>query len=363
VAAALKLRALGKPASGATLALGELLWGEAADAVVVDQSVRTVVLAEVAAYALGGLGEAALPVLVLAQASDRIDAREAAGKVLKALWPDWARMDAAKQETPALLALLDGQSGEVRRAAARALGALGDARALEPLAALAVKATEPMEMRLSAVRALGRLADPDVAARVQPALKDESWVVRAAAAEVLGDLDPLPADMLLAPLSEPHATVRTAALAALRRAKGAKYAVSAAVLLKDPEPAVREAAVITLGELREPACLDPLLGALGDKSRAVREEAAYALGRLGDKKAVPALILLAQDEDPRLRDLAGRALGKLKDARAVDVLLLNLADEHKSVRETSADALRAITGQNLGADRARWEAWWKAQRK
>ena len=81
------------------------------------------------------------------------------------------------------MALLNDQSSGVRRAAAEALGRIGDASALEPLTA---------------------------------ALKDASWSVRAAVAEALGHIpDPRAADSLSAATRDRDLNVRQAAIDSL----------------------------------------------------------------------------------------------------------------------------------------------------
>src|SRR5450759_2332909 len=86
----------------------------------------------------------------------------------------------AKRDVKGLIKALGYQKDPaVRRAAAEALGQIGDARAVEPLIA---------------------------------ALKDESWGVRRAAAEALGQIgDARAAEPLIAALKDPYADVRNAA--------------------------------------------------------------------------------------------------------------------------------------------------------
>ena len=96
---------------------------------------------------------------------------------------------------------------------------------------------------------------------------------------------------------------------------------------------VRSTAVLTLGRIGAPAA-SPLIDALKNEEDAVRWSAAQALEKIG-----PTL------EDTALRK---RAIGQL--AKALD-------DEEYLVASAAEDALKAITGQDLGKDSGRWRSW------
>jgi HEAT repeat protein len=262
---------------------------------------------------------------------------------------------------PAVAALLKDPEPEVRQAAAEALGALGDARTLDALVAAALDAAQPLEVRLAALRAAGDMNDASVPERLHAAWHDPDAVVRAAMVEIMAQRKPLPLDSLIFTLADADAKVRAAALEGLREARGPRVEPAVAALLKDPEPAVREAAAETLATLPDAAAVPALMGALNDKSREVREQAAYGLGARDAKEAVPALLTLAADPDGDVREVAANVLGRLKDKRAVEPLIAMLGDPEPATRKAALSALRAITGQKLGADAVAWEKWWSAQ--
>jgi HEAT repeats/TIR domain/NACHT domain len=89
---------------------------------------------------------------------------------------------------PLLAALRDAEP-DVRRAAAQALGDIGDARAVEPLLA-ALRDAEP-DVRKAAAHALGDIGDARAVEALLAALHDGEPGVRMAAAQALGDIEHL----------------------------------------------------------------------------------------------------------------------------------------------------------------------------
>jgi HEAT repeat protein len=130
-----------------------------------------------------------------------------------------------RDAVPEVSALLGHANAAVRWNAARTLGKLGAAPAVEPLVA---------------------------------ALKDEDALVREHAAEALGDLGPA-ATVAVGPLTgvlrDPNARVRRDAARSLGQIGPAARTAAPALrgLRDDPEPAVREAAAKALAALEPPA--------------------------------------------------------------------------------------------------------------
>ncbi|MBI5832051.1 MAG: HEAT repeat domain-containing protein [Armatimonadetes bacterium] len=361
LAAMLKLRALGPDGAGAVLALAELLWGEAADTVVLDLPPTRLHQAEVAAYALAGLGQRAVGPLVLALASDSDLSHDWVLRALRGINPKWTSSDAARAEVPALMDQLTSPRSNVRSAATKALGLLGDSRALPRLALLLTSATEALDVRLAAAKAIAALDAPDVAARLADALTDPEPTLRLAVVDALSLRRPVPTEPLLRALADSEPQVRAAAVSALRYGQGTTVVNAVAQCLRDADKRVREMAAVSLGDLRDSTALDPLLAALADPVRSVKEEVLFALARLGDKRAVPKLIFTAQDEDPRIRELSARALGRFRERAGLETLVL-LLDDEPNVALAALASLEGISGQKLGKTRAAWEAWLKNQR-
>ncbi|MBI5236932.1 MAG: HEAT repeat domain-containing protein [Deltaproteobacteria bacterium] len=109
--------------------------------------------------------------------------------------------------------------------------------------------------------------------------------------------------------------------------------------LNDPLWQVRAAAADILAELNEQGAAPTLRAALADHEHDVRAKAAKALGRLKDAASVDALISLLSDEKWLVRLHAARALGLIKSLKALRPLAALLKDRNWQVRCASAEAL------------------------
>lgn len=120
-----------------------------------------------------------------------------------------------------------------------------------------VKALTDSELRDAAVRALGDVGDPIAIEPLMPLLDARDPQVRAAAADSLGKLQ-------------------------------AKGAVSRLIDIaeNDSEVWVAEWAMNSLGAIGDPSAIRPLVELLSDCRRRVRRGAAIVLGRLGDPSVV-----------------------------------------------------------------------------
>jgi HEAT repeat protein len=126
-----------------------------------------------------------------------------------------------------------GQIG-VRGWAARALGKLGDPRAVQPLLRL-LREDDNEVVRSTAARSLGQIGDSSAVPALVAALDEESDVVRAWAADSLG---------------------RLGARSAARKVTS---------LLTSPNRVVRQAAAVSLGKIGDSSSIGPL-------SRAAKED-------------------------------------------------------------------------------------------
>jgi HEAT repeat protein len=253
---------------------------------------------------------------------------------------------------------------KVRTAAARALGDIGDARAVEPL--IAALKDKDSHVREATVRALGKIGDARAVKALSAALKGGDWLVRKAAAEALGKIgDARAVKPLIAALKDEVSDVREAAAGALCEIGDARAVEPLIAALKDGNFYVRQAAAGALGAIGAPA-VKPLIAALKDKDSDVRKAAAGALGKIGwkpEKGEAEALYLIAQgkwdecvkigapavepliaalkDGDSDVRQAAAGALGAI-GAPAVKPLIAALKDGHKWVRKAAAGALGKI---------------------
>lgn len=230
------------------------------------------------------------------------------GDMWRNVW-DWysgVSADSASDGEPdALCAALSDESETVRLNAAYALGRVG-ARAVEPLidafrdetegrleANLAASMTNPSH--LYSGYALSAVGGPAVEALVDE-LGSDAWSVRAAAANILGDIGVAAegsAPALAALLDDDEAWVRRNAVEALGHLgqASAEGAPSVAGLLTDDVEWVRLNAAVALTRIGPiaAAAVPDLVSALDDGAYYVRANAAHALDAIGDVSAREAL--------------------------------------------------------------------------
>jgi HEAT repeat protein len=89
------------------------------------------------------------------------------------------------QFTPQLRAMLSGEDDELVARAARGLGAIGDADAVDELVALLEDDRRPEFCRVVAANALGGIGDPRAAPALTAALERGEWLLRDRAAAAL----------------------------------------------------------------------------------------------------------------------------------------------------------------------------------
>ena len=247
-----------------------------------------------------------------------------------------------------MLAALNDNDRAIRETAVQVLGLAGDRRAVEPL--LRVLSITTSEYRCWAcMDALGRLGDPRAIDAIRPYLTHETKELRRHAAYSLSLLrddrvvEPLKS-LLRDPeiqvretavaalaattrpraldavrseaLSAQEASMREAALKALRPFPGPETDATLVRALKDPDVNVRRTAGWILLDVAQPESVPALIDALTDEDLPVRQRAAEALGKLGDRRAVDPLIRVLKHALPE----AATALGQLGDGRAIDAL-------------------------------------------
>ncbi len=181
-----------------------------------------------------------------------------------------------EQKLQDLIASLQEGNSYDRQRAAIALGAMGEAKSVEPL--IKALADEDNFVRDFAARALGNIGDSRAVAPLIKALDDENLLVRRSAALALGILgDPGAVDPLIKALdSEDYMVQRAAAKA--------------------------------LGDLGDPGAVDPLIKELGSEDIYIQNGAAIALAHL-DGIALPKLVRVLADWK-----IGPRVAGILKDS-------------------------------------------------
>ncbi len=223
---------------------------------------------------------------------------------------DWKVIHALE----AIVVCLEDPIRRVRCGAARALGELGDYRALGPLRDTVWQDDEE-SVRLDCTRALGKL---------RQYLKDT--------AEALLQLESQASLTLSDVLQDTSQRVRSEAIKELIKAN-ASVAVEPLIELLDEEDAtLRAEAAEALGQLQSPAAFMPLFESLSDGDSQVRNAAVQALVELAQagvpEELVHGLIQGLQSQEMRLRTSCSRVLSQIAE-QIIDMLLPYLyhADE------------------------------------
>ncbi len=187
-----------------------------------------------------------------------------------------------------LVALLRDEDRSVREAAVESLRSIGTP-AIEAVGACLEQPDLSLQEAASAI--LSTIADERVLPSLIKALRSNDWIVRMHAAKALGRIRTADAvDPLLPLLQDKVKAVREEAAATLA-AIGDAAIPSLVGALKHEEWLVRLHAVETLGKTRSPQAVEPLLSVLfNDHDSAVREDAVRALGAIRDSRAVEYLL-------------------------------------------------------------------------
>jgi HEAT repeat protein len=141
-------------------------------------------------------------------------------------------------------------------------------------------------------------------------------MVRVHAAKALGKLGEVKAvEPLIAALKDfgvrPYAAI---ALGQIGDKRGLDEAINALIndLNDKTFASVRRTAAIALGEIGDSSGVEPLIAALKDQDEVVRFYAAIALGRIGDRRVIPELERVAkEDKEEFVRNAAKKALEEI----------------------------------------------------
>ncbi|GGK37953.1 hypothetical protein GCM10010124_33500 [Pilimelia terevasa] len=212
------------------------------------------------------------------------------------------------------LADLRGRGAARRAAAAQTLGDLAVAQ--PPIvAALSRALRDPdADVRAAAVRALGHVGDPAAVAPLLAALTGRARLPAILVADALSALDAAAEPEIVAAIGHADPLVRMTVLDALRVRRAVTAARAAvAVLDGDPVPDVRRVAATALGVLGGRSAVPPLVEvASSGAAPPLRAAAAVALGELGARAAVPALVRLLADPGYEVASAAAESLARLE---------------------------------------------------
>jgi HEAT repeat protein/cyclophilin family peptidyl-prolyl cis-trans isomerase len=225
-----------------------------------------------------------------------------------------------QRAAPALLTLA-GSGGEWAQAfSARGLGALKDRAAVDRLIAMVQRADKSPAPAIEAVRALGEIGD----ARAVPVLVP-----------------------LLAPKADPG--LRLEAVQALGALHTPSVVDRLLDLASDPAPAVRAAAIDAIARLDSPTFMLVLSGLDPDPQWNVRAAMAGTLTRLPPDQAVPRLRQMLDDGDNRVIPAVLAALTKLRTPDLEKLLMDRLRSADPFIRKAAAQDLETLKPADAAA--------------
>ena len=194
----------------------------------------------------------------------------------------------------------------VRRDAVIALGKIGGSRIVEPLISVLQDQDNSYFTHLDAIQALVNTKDPRCIEPLAVSWRsDKITEVQDAAFKALVSFGPPVVDRLL-----PFLFLSRVA-DALAKIGGEHVIQELTAILRDEKSKMRQAAAQVLGKIGNPGLVVVLVTALNDKDAPVRRTAAMALGEIGDSGPVEALVPALNDEDASVREAAAQALDRL----------------------------------------------------
>ncbi len=237
--------------------------------------------------------------------------------------------------------LFSHPSPEVRRAALLRVERARPKQAAPWVMGRVAEETDPL-VREAAVRALLALGGPEATPYLMTALESPAEGVRAAAAAGLLRMGGPAAEeagigALRALVESPLIAVRIAAARVLGDVQHVDLDNLVARLLKDRLLEVRRAALLAAGRLADPALFARMVRSLGELR--VQGAASAALVTAG-VTALPALEA-AFEASPSLRPAIARVLGRIRDPRALEFLRARRAFADEAARTALLEALRA----------------------
>ncbi len=205
--------------------------------------------------------------------------------------------------------------------------------ALDPLLATLKQGTPGL--REASARALGHIGDQRALKGLFNAVKDEHWAVREAACKALIRFGKPASQALVTALRSPQDDVRWLAARGLQQigwqpdqSEGSAHYF---IAMQDWQHCA------ALGPVAVPA----LITAVQHWDEKVRQGATWALIKIG-KPSVEPLIEVLQTGEPLSRQAAALALGQIGDPRAAQALNAALSDEYADIRITAIGALLRV---------------------
>ena len=214
-----------------------------------------------------------------------------------------------------------------------------------------------LEAKLAELRKNPKLACGELLGHLEAKkLKVHRWVARSLVACKCTEGVEIAVDLLGLPDWEFKA--ETAAEFALSGDK--RLLEPVAKLVDTGRPYEREMGCKALGILGLPEAVPVLVRATGHSMFSVRLEAARALGEFEDKRSTETLCsLLSKEANAGVKKQSADSLARLKDLQSVPCLAKGLNDRVGLVVTACHEALKAVTGVDVGIAPLAWEQWWE----
>ena len=226
---------------------------------------------------------------------------------------------------PYLVKGLDSVHADVCNTAVHSLGAIRDIKAVPHIMERLVKAIERREevsIRIikSSLIGFGMPAVPYLLREIA----NQSWQIRAAAIDILGEMDePEAVRALTAALNDTERDVRAKAAKGLGKLRDASSAMPLIEHMDDPHWVVRMHVTRASGLIRDPAAVEHILKRLNDINWQVRKAAAEALGRFGGSAFVALLDVYLNGLDKYSKEQASDEIARAGLLGALATALLN----------------------------------------
>jgi HEAT repeat protein len=221
-----------------------------------------------------------------------------------------------------LTAALSSKVPALARESAEALGRLDDRRAAGPLCS-ALRSDDP-EVRMAAAGALGHAGDSASVGPLLDALDDPVMDVVRNAATALGKVgDPRSAGPLFRMMDpkDPRWQACSRQIEDALRALGPRAIDTVLAMLEKGNDERKRLAIGICADSKDPRIDVALVKFLRSASYTLRKSAVAALAQHGGSSAISALIALLKDPDPYVRTDAVKALARIDDGRIEAPLL------------------------------------------
>jgi HEAT repeat protein len=233
--------------------------------------------------------------------------------------------------------------------AERALQAIG--KESVQIAVACFDETDAAAERAAICLFLGHQGNAQAVSVMRSGLCDKSAQVRAAAVQASVRLaDPTLPGLVAGLLTDEDASVRTAALSALRHYADTDYNLinhTAEQMASALEPEQRRGATLLFAALHDGERLSRLLK---DEDATVREAAARAVGTMQPTDGCSHLMIALVDEEPDVRIAAAEALGDCNNSAAIQPLRLLLNDSDSWVQAAALRSLVQLAGEDALPD-------------